>query len=79
VDTPGIRSFGLAHITPDDIVKAFPDFAEAAEECPPGCGHLGAPEDPGCMLDELVPDAPGRLASLRRLLSSRAGLDEHPE
>lgn len=71
VDTPGIRSFGLAHITPDDIVKAFPDFAEAAEECPPGCGHLGAPEDPGCMLDELVPDAPGRLTSLRRLLASR--------
>ena len=47
VDTPGIRSFGLAHITPDDIVKAFPDFAEPAEECPPGCGHLGSPEDPG--------------------------------
>ncbi|SDJ82355.1 ribosome biogenesis GTPase [Lentzea albidocapillata subsp. violacea] len=79
VDTPGIRSFGLAHITPDDIVKAFPDFAEAAEECPPGCGHLGSPEDPGCMLDELVPDAPGRLTSLRRLLASRAGMDDYTD
>ncbi|GLZ29865.1 putative ribosome biogenesis GTPase RsgA [Lentzea sp. NBRC 105346] len=78
IDTPGIRSFGLAHITPDDIVKAFPDFAEAAEECPSGCGHLGAPEDPDCMLDEVTTSA-GRLASLRRLLSSRAGLDEHPD
>lgn len=72
IDTPGVRSFGLAHITADDIVSAFPEFAEAAEECPPGCGHLGAPEDPGCMLDE-VPEA-RRLASLRRLLASRTGM-----
>nr|WP_042195497.1 ribosome small subunit-dependent GTPase A [Kibdelosporangium sp. MJ126-NF4]CEL22048.1 Ribosome small subunit-stimulated GTPase EngC [Kibdelosporangium sp. MJ126-NF4]CTQ92830.1 Ribosome small subunit-stimulated GTPase EngC [Kibdelosporangium sp. MJ126-NF4] len=79
VDTPGIRSFGLAHIEPDDIVAAFPEFVEAAEECPSGCGHLGTPEDPGCMLDTVAADgtaSKGRLDSLRRLLSSRAGLDE---
>lgn len=78
VDTPGIRSFGLAHIEPDDIVNAFPEFKEAAEECPSGCGHRGPPEDPDCMLDAVVGDGdatPGRLASLRRLLASRAGLD----
>jgi ribosome biogenesis GTPase / thiamine phosphate phosphatase len=71
VDTPGIRSFGLAHVEPDDIVAAFPEFVEAAEECPPGCGHRGAPEDPDCMLDvvtELGAATPGRLTSLRRLL-----------
>ncbi|WNV90571.1 ribosome small subunit-dependent GTPase A [Umezawaea sp. Da 62-37] len=82
VDTPGIRSFGLAHITPNDIVAAFPDMREMAEECPSGCGHLGAPEDPDCMLDELVTTGAataGRLDSLRRLLSSRAGLEEHPD
>ncbi|WP_236789210.1 ribosome small subunit-dependent GTPase A [Amycolatopsis sp. GM8] len=73
IDTPGVRSFGLAHITADDIVSAFPEFAEAAEECPPGCGHLGPPEDPDCMLDE-VPET-RRLRSLRRLLTSRAGLE----
>ncbi|MEV0678213.1 ribosome small subunit-dependent GTPase A [Actinosynnema sp. NPDC050436] len=80
VDTPGIRSFGLAHITPDDIVGAFPDMAAMAEECPSGCGHLGAPEDPGCLLDELVSTgvaSPGRLASLRRLLESRGKFDEY--
>ncbi|GGP69810.1 ribosome small subunit-dependent GTPase A [Saccharothrix coeruleofusca] len=80
VDTPGIRSFGLAHITPDDIVAAFPDMKAMAEECPSGCGHLGAPDDPDCMLDELVTTgeaSPGRLASLRRLLASRAKLDEY--
>ncbi|MTD58484.1 ribosome small subunit-dependent GTPase A [Amycolatopsis pithecellobii] len=73
IDTPGVRSFGLAHITADDIVSAFPEFAEAAEECPPGCGHLGPPEDPDCMLDEVQETR--RLRSLRRLLTSRAGLE----
>ncbi|GAB3567079.1 ribosome small subunit-dependent GTPase A [Amycolatopsis endophytica] len=73
VDTPGVRSFGLAHVTADDIVASFDEFAEAAEECPPGCGHLGPPEDPDCMLDEVGDRR--RLSSLRRLLASRAGLE----
>jgi ribosome biogenesis GTPase len=82
VDTPGIRSFGLAHVKPDDIVNAFPEFMEAAEECPSNCGHRGPPEDPDCMLDVVTADGAasvGRLASLRRLLASRAGLDEYQE
>ncbi|HYS36358.1 MAG TPA: ribosome small subunit-dependent GTPase A, partial [Pseudonocardiaceae bacterium] len=54
VDTPGVRSFGLAHVSPFDIVSAFDEFVEPAEECPPGCGHLGPPQDPDCMLDEVV-------------------------
>ncbi|MFD2488730.1 ribosome small subunit-dependent GTPase A [Amycolatopsis jiangsuensis] len=76
IDTPGVRSFGLAHVTADDIVQAFDEFAEAAEECPSHCGHLGPPEDPDCALDEVVlrhPVGAERLASLRRLLVSRAG------
>lgn len=48
VDTPGIRSFGLAHIGPDDVVAAFGDLAEAVEDCPRGCTHLGPPADPEC-------------------------------
>ncbi|MBN6034492.1 ribosome small subunit-dependent GTPase A [Amycolatopsis sp. 195334CR] len=78
IDTPGVRSFGLAHVTPDDIVDSFEEFTEAAEECPSGCGHLGPPEDPDCVLDDVVTDGdakPERLASLRRLLVSRAGLE----
>ncbi|MGA6168116.1 ribosome small subunit-dependent GTPase A [Amycolatopsis magusensis] len=78
IDTPGIRSFGLAHITPDDIVDSFEEFTAAAEECPSGCGHLGPPEDPDCVLDDVVTEGdakPERLASLRRLLVSRAGLE----
>ncbi|WP_233492417.1 ribosome small subunit-dependent GTPase A [Blastococcus sp. TF02A-30] len=49
IDTPGIRSFGLAHVTADDVLVAFEDIAEAATECPPGCGHTA--EDPDCALD----------------------------
>ena len=54
IDTPGIRSFGLAHIRPEDVLLAFSDLAEAAADCPRGCGHMGAPADPECSLDELA-------------------------
>ena len=64
VDTPGVRSFGLGGVTPAAVLAAFPDLAEAAEHCPPGCDHL----PPGCALDDAGAD-PARLASLRRLLA----------
>jgi ribosome biogenesis GTPase len=69
VDTPGIRSFGLAHIKPDDVLKAFSDLAEATEDCPRGCGHMGPPADPGCALDNLTGPATRRVAAARRLLT----------
>ncbi|RMI35771.1 ribosome small subunit-dependent GTPase A [Nocardia stercoris] len=53
IDTPGVRSFGLAHITPDDVIMAFADLAEAIDDCPRGCTHLGPPADPECALDGL--------------------------
>jgi ribosome biogenesis GTPase / thiamine phosphate phosphatase len=76
IDTPGLRSFGLAHVTADRVVSAFGEFADAIEECPPGCSHLEA----GCALDDWVAEHGGpaeaaRLDSLRRLLRSREGLD----
>ncbi|MBI3224589.1 MAG: ribosome small subunit-dependent GTPase A [Mycolicibacterium cosmeticum] len=68
IDTPGIRSFGLAHIAPNDVVQSFSDLAEAVEECPRGCGHMGPPADPECALDELTGAAAARVAAARRLL-----------
>ena len=71
IDTPGVRSFGLAHVTPNDVPAAFDDLAAAIEDCPRGCGHLGPPADPECALDTLVAEGrlrPGRLAALRRVL-----------
>lgn len=80
IDTPGVRSFGLAHVDPARLIDAFEDLAAVAEQCPRGCGH--AADAPDCALDEWVASgaagAPGtaRLASFRRLLASRTGGDE---
>ena len=74
IDTPGVRSFGLAHVTADDLLWAFPDLEDGANQCPPGCEHLSA--EAGCTLDSWVAagnSTPERLAALRRLLASRAG------
>ncbi|MCV6963690.1 ribosome small subunit-dependent GTPase A [Mycobacterium intermedium] len=70
IDTPGIRSFGLAHIEPDDVLMAFSDLAEAVEDCPRGCGHMGPPADPECALDTLTGTAQRRVAAARRLLAT---------
>ncbi len=69
VDTPGIRSFGLAHISPDDVVGPFSDLADAVENCPRGCGHRGAPADPECALDALTGAPARRVTAARRLLT----------
>jgi ribosome biogenesis GTPase len=67
IDTPGVRSFGLAHVSPNAVVDAFPDLAAITAECPRGCTHMA--DSPDCLLDEFPVD-PARLDSLRRLLSA---------
>jgi ribosome biogenesis GTPase len=70
IDTPGVRSFGLAHVKPADVLAAFPDLIEGDAECPPHCTHL----QDDCALDAWVATGhadPSRLDSLRRLLLSR--------
>jgi len=52
VDTPGVRSFGLGHVDPSNILKSFTDLAELAEKCPRGCTHL--PDAPDCAIIERV-------------------------
>jgi ribosome biogenesis GTPase len=74
VDTPGIRSFGLAHVRPEDLIEAFPDLDEMTEDCPRGCTH-GA-DEPECGLDEAVARGEAdaeRVESFRRLLEARSG------
>lgn len=70
IDTPGVRSFGLHHIDPSRVIKAFPDLEPGTEECPRGCTH----DEPECALDAWVAAGhaePARLDSLRRLLATR--------
>lgn len=77
VDTPGVRSFGLAHVSVGDVLDAFDDLAPATADCPPNCTH--AAPGIGCALDDLVSRggaAAGRLASFRRLVASRDGRTE---
>jgi ribosome biogenesis GTPase len=74
IDTPGIRSFGLGHVEPANIMGAFPDLAVVAEECPRGCTHLS--DSPDCSLNdalqrgELSENASVRIDSLQRLLTT---------
>lgn len=81
IDTPGIRSFGLAHVDVDRVLRAFPDLAPGTEQCPRGCQHEAPPPHAGeswpddierCALDDWVAAGhaePARLDSLRRLLA----------
>jgi ribosome biogenesis GTPase len=77
VDTPGVRSFGLAHVDVENFIAAFPDVAAgAAEHCPRGCAHESA--EAGCALDAWAstPDQVTRVDSIRRLLVSKASGDD---
>lgn len=77
IDTPGVRSFGLGHVDPANILTAYTELAEIAAECPRGCTHLADAED--CALNEAAADGTlsgtgtARLESLQRLLATFAG------
>jgi ribosome biogenesis GTPase / thiamine phosphate phosphatase len=71
IDTPGVRSFGLSHVSRNRIIAAFDDLRAIAEKCPRGCRHDDAA--PECALDAAVANgelAPARLESFRRMLGS---------
>ena len=71
IDTPGVRSFGLSHVSPKRIVAAFDDLAALVADCPRGCTHTDS--EPECALDEAVRRgelSPARLESFRRMLGS---------
>jgi len=77
IDTPGVRSFGLAHVTAQDMLWAFPDLEDGANRCPGSCEHLSASN--GCGLDQWVSagnSSPARLDGFRRLLASRTDLGD---
>lgn len=70
IDTPGIRSFGLAHVHPDTVVGVFDDLRDVVENCPRGCTHMGPPADPECALDTLEGASARRVAAVRLLLEA---------
>ncbi|MDF2507874.1 MAG: GTPase [Microbacterium sp.] len=76
IDTPGVRSFGLGHVDPANILAAFTELAVIAQDCPRGCTHLA--DAPDCALieaaerGELGETGRARLDSLQRLLQTFA-------
>lgn len=66
IDTPGVRSFGLAHVDAAGLMRGFPELEAISRNCPRGCTHLG--DSPDCLLDR-HPEHAARLVSFRRLLA----------
>ncbi|NQW06248.1 MAG: ribosome small subunit-dependent GTPase A [SAR202 cluster bacterium] len=68
IDTPGVRSFGVAHVDSKRVISAFGEFREAIEHCPKNCSH----NEESCALNswELDANSKSRLESLRRLLQA---------
>jgi ribosome biogenesis GTPase len=68
IDTPGVRSFGVAHIKTERVLGAFSEFAEVLSQCPKNCSHNEAE----CALTtwpNFTQEQLSRLDSLRRILS----------
>lgn len=61
IDTPGVREFGLAHVTLENLAQFFPEMKGLACE-QPKCLHE---DEPGCAASTL-----DRYASYRRILQS---------
>lgn len=69
IDTPGIRTFGLAHVEVEQIIAGFPELLEFSLKCQKNCKHL----DSSCEIEKNIATNPqllNRLDSLRRLLLS---------
>lgn len=79
VDSPGMKAFGLAHVAPERIAEAFPEFRSALGQCRfRDCRH---DREPQCALQDKVARGeapPYRLALLRTLIAeSEASTRRH--
>lgn len=76
IDTPGVRSFGLGHVKPENLLRSFEDLWKVIETCPRDCNHSATAPD--CALDEAIAtgalgtSGAQRVDSLRRLITSAA-------
>lgn len=74
IDTPGVRSFGLGHVSTDSIIRGFPELAELVASCPKACQHTA--QTPECSLTRAIEagglsaDAAARIESLQRLMAT---------
>ena len=73
IDSPGIREFGLWHMTPQEIEYGFREIRDLIGHCRfRNCRHLG---DPGCAIEAAAAAGrirPERLRSFHRILADMA-------
>lgn len=73
IDSPGIREFGLWHMTPQEIEYGFREIREVIGYCKfRNCRHMG---DPGCAIDAAAVAgtlSPERRQSFHRILQDMA-------
>lgn len=71
IDSPGIREFGLWHLTAEEIAKGFKEFQDYLGGCKfRDCKHK---DDPGCIIRQAVQDgkiSQERYASYHRIIAS---------
>ena len=71
IDSPGIREFGLVHVSRDDVEAGFIEFRELLGRCRfRDCHH---DREPGCALLQALEEGriqPQRLASYRHIIAS---------
>lgn len=61
VDTPGIKSFGVWDLTPDEVSSYYPEILKASENCHfNNCLHQG---EKGCAIEDAVEE--GKVSLLR--------------
>ncbi|MGE5616815.1 MAG: ribosome small subunit-dependent GTPase A [Bacillota bacterium] len=81
IDTPGFQSFGLFHLTEDQIGEAMREFRPFLGQCKfNDCAHLG---EPGCAIIDAAQRgdiSPERLSFYQVLIEQHRDLhEEHPE
>ena len=71
IDSPGIREFGLGHVSPQEVLEGFVELREIARQCKfRDCAHQG---EPGCAVDAALEDGdihPSRLNSYFQIIDS---------
>ena len=81
IDTPGVRSFGLGHVSSASVIKGFPELLPLVENCPRACSHTA--DTPGCEIEKALAsgDLSGidaaRAQSLQMLMETLRDAAEH--
>ena len=81
IDTPGVRSFGLGHVSKRSIVEGFPELLPYTLECPKGCTHGECSRE--CVLVQAMAEGTlseqeaARTRSLQRLMATLQDGPEH--